>query len=456
MAPVTATFPTSYEATTRLCSKYALDEPMPAICRTWHSFETTRIRGEEELNEAVAAAQLSLQQEDPLTQSKRELDAEIIRFNSDMKEVLAQASLHEAVGRSGGCASFDTQQAAVVQNTISTRQVLSEGMAHVTRRVDLLNQADANGALRQGDVDKLRQFVETLRHRASDLLGAMTRSGLTLRGLVQEAPMGGSGSAPRILNPVPKEPAQCRAFPGIAFSPLPDLPMLTGAPGSVSREALGQQWSQLARMTTETRTGLEVLVADMHARLAQFGDLVVQDSGRDFRAAFIQVEELILDASLRREALVKAFIDSGRQDLNLLNQAVSASREVLNLYQGAKTELVELASMAIERAVANAQTPGLQDPVPVPQQLWVYQAGGVSPLLPRSPSLLQVQSGEQLTGYKSFRSVPLQQAREQGLCKVSQITIGHFTLPQGGFEPRPFPGDPLNPTLPILRCVETY
>jgi hypothetical protein len=409
-----------------------------------------------DLAAAVASFHAAIGQEDPLTQSKRELDAEIIRFNSDMKEVLAQANLHEAVGRSGGCASFDTQQAAVVQNTISTRQVLSEGMAHVTRRVDLLNEAAANGALSQGDVDKLRQFVETLRHRASDYLGAMTRSGLTLRGLVQEAPMGGSGSAPRILNPVPRAPAQCTAFSGTAFSPLPDLPMLTGTPGSDSREALGQQWTQLSRLTTETRTGLEERVADMHARLAEVGDLVVQDSGRDFRAAFIQVEELILDASLRREALVKAFIDSGRQDLKLLNQAVSASREVLNLYQGAKTELVELASMAIDRAIRNAETPGLQDPVPVPQQLWVYQAGGVSPLLPRSPSLLQVQSGEQLTGYASFKSVPLQQAREQGLCKVYRITLGNITLPPGGFQPRPLPGNPLQPNLPNLVCVETY
>jgi hypothetical protein len=462
MAPMTATFPTSYEATTRLCSKYELDDPMPAVCRTWHSFETTRIRGERELNAAVAEFQLSRQQEDPLTQSKRELDAEIIRFNSDMKEVLAQASLHEAVAWAGGCAKFSAQQAAAVQHVISSRQVLSDRVADVARRVDVLNQAEANGVLRLDDVDKLRQFVEALRHRASDLLAALTGSGLTLRGLAQQAPMGGSGAAPRILNPVPKPPAQCSTFTGMAFTPLPDLPMLTGAPGSGSWAELRDQFSRLNQLTQETHDRLEKPgngeekspVQLLKDRLTQFNSLVIQHSGRDYLDALERVDLQIREAALRRNALAKQFLDSGGDDLSLLNEAVSASREVTNLYLGAKAALLDLASLAIERAISNAATPGLQKPVPVPEQLWVFRAGQRnSPLLPPYESLEQVLKGEQLTAFKSFRSVPLEKA--QGLCKVYKITLGYFNL-ERGFEPRPLPGDPLQPNLPNLVCVETY
>ena len=455
MAPMTATFPTSYAETTRLCSKYALEEDKPAICQIWESFEMARERDEKARKASIEAFQLSQAQEDPFTQSKRELDAEIIRFNSDMKEVLAQVSLHEAVGRSGGCASYNTQQAAVVQNTISTRQVLSEGMAYVSRRVDLLNQAEASGELKKDDVDKLRGFVETLRRRAGDLLGAMTRSSLTLRGLVQEAPMTGSGADGRFVNAVPKEPAQCSAFSGIAFSPLPDLPMLTGAPGSGSREVLRQQWIKLGSASNEMLKNLEGPFVALHARLATSGALVVKDSGRDFGAAIKQVDRLIMAAALRRDALMDAYTDSGQQDLGLLNQAVSASREVLSLLQGAKAELLELAYMAIERAEDHEATPGLNDKVPIPQSLWVYQAGHASsPLLSRSPTLLQVLSGKQLEDYKSFKSVPLREA--SGLCKVYKLTVGNLQLPEGGFVPRSLPGDPLNPSLPNLICLEHY
>ena len=63
-------------------------------------------------------------------------------------------------------------------------------------------------------------------------------------------------------------------------------------------------------------------------------------------------------------------------------------------------------------------------------------------------------SGKQLEDYKSFKSVPLREA--SGLCKVYKLTVGNLQLPEGGFVPRSLPGDPLNPSLPNLICLEHY
>lgn len=391
-----------------------------------------------------------------LAPARAELDRSIAALTRELDALTPKVQLFERLARNGGCATLNAHEAATFNAVLSHRQVLSNGIRVVTDRVNRVNELTNSGSLPESELIIAYKHLQALDGAKDRLLQALNKAGdLPGGGLPPTTRILGSASSPRTAYPDPTlaRPATCTNFGGTPYSPLPELPRLTGAPGSASIADLRKEWDKVfneaIRLTEELRPKLQ----DLRDRLEDKNALVQEDSGRDYTATLdAQKEDLRIQVQHRNTLAQEA--RKAPSDLVALNRAVNAGIGVVETLK-AQSQLVTMANKAIQTAQYNTAN-GLNELVSVPERLDWSRGPGTPPLHSISRNLEDRIPAAELEKYPGFAKVPLKDAMRYGLCKEATITTGYRLDSAEVPTEAPFPDNPLNPNTPSLTCPTTY